>query len=246
MIKVIAFDLDDTLYNATWLANKSRLGGLLKMQEKGLKIIDMENAIELLNQIVKRLGSNSPLHFNTFLIELKERTDIVEDTNYSIPKYVACGVWGYHAIKVRYLKPYREVMGSLEKIKGLGYQLAIFSNGIPVKQYEKLVRMDLANLFDYIFISQEINIEKPSHDFFYYCFKEMGVSAEEVMYIGDRLDTDIKPANELGMISVLIHRGGKYDPNIKKNKIDRITEPNYEIHSLNELTKIIKKHAKKA
>ena len=245
MIKVIAFDLDDTLHNATWLANKSRLGGLLKMQEKGLKFLDMGKAIDLLNQIVKRLGSNSPKHFNIFLEEVKKRNDIIENPDFSIAKYIACGVWGYHAIKVRFLKPYREVMGSIEKIKSLGYKLAIFSNGIAVKQYEKIVRMDLANLFDYIFISDEIKLNKPDFEFFEYCFKKMEVVANEVVYIGDRLDSDIKPANDLGMVSILIHRGGKYDPNIKKNKIERVTEPNYEIHSLNELVKIIKKQLKK-
>ena len=39
------------------------------------------------------------------------------------------------------------------------------------------------------------------------------------------------------MYTVLIHRGGKYDPNIQE--IEKVSKPNYEIHSLTEIFKII-------
>ena len=49
----------------------------------------------------------------------------------------------------------------------------------------------------------------------------------------------ILPSKKIGIHSVLIHRGGKYDPNVKKNQIERIIEPDYEIHSLSELNKVL-------
>ena len=50
MIKGIIFDLDDTLYNSSALALKSRLGGLKKMQELGLKFVNFDKAAPLNTQ----------------------------------------------------------------------------------------------------------------------------------------------------------------------------------------------------
>jgi putative hydrolase of the HAD superfamily len=237
MIRLIAFDLDDTLYNATWLVNKSRLGGIQLMVEKGLKIKDIDKAVTVLNKVVKDYGSNHSKHYDIFLQLIQKRPDIVENSNFNIPKYVATGIIGYHKIKVRYLKAYRDVKSFLERMKELKFKLAIFSDGIAVKQYEKLLRMNIVNFFDYIFISDEIGFTKPDPRFFNHCINELKLLPSEIIYIGDRLDKDILPANNIGINTVLIHRGGKYDPNI--HKIEKVTQPDFEIHSLKELFKII-------
>jgi len=241
MIRVVAFDLDDTLYNATWLVSKSRLGGLKKMQEKGLNFIDFDKAINVLNQVVVEFGSNYSKHFDIFLKKIKDYNDIVGDINFNIPKFVACGVWGYHATKVRYLKPYRDVKKFFEKTESIDMKIVLMSNGLAVKQYEKILRMKIGVYMNYIFISEEIGHNKPDLEFFKIILDKINVKADEVLYIGDRLDHDILPANKIGIHSVLIHRGGKYDPNIKENKIERTIKPEFEIHSLSELINIIKK-----
>ncbi len=241
MIRVVAFDLDDTLYNATWLVSKSRLGGLKKMQEKGLDFMDFDKAIDILNQIVLEFGSNYSKHFDIFLKKIKDHTDIISDNSFNIPKFVACGVWGYHAAKVRYLKPYRDVKKFFEKMENNNMKIVLMSNGLAVKQYEKILRMKIGIYMDYIFISEEIGHNKPDLEFFKIILEKINVEANEVLYIGDRLDHDIFPANQIGIHSVLIHRGGKYDPNIKENRIERTIKPEFEIHSLSELMNIIKK-----
>jgi putative hydrolase of the HAD superfamily len=240
MIRVVAFDLDDTLYNATWLVSKSRLGGLKKMQEKGLNFIDFDKAIDVLNQVVVEFGSNYSKHFDIFLKKIKESNNIVSDISFNIPKFVACGVWGYHAAKVRYLKPYRDVKKFFEKIENYNMKIVLMSNGLAVKQYEKILRMKIGIFMDYIFISEEISFNKPDLEFFKIILEKINVEPNEVLYVGDRLDHDIFPANKIGIHSVLIHRGGKYDPNIKENRIKRTIKPEFEIHSLSELINIIK------
>ena len=42
----------------------------------------------------------------------------------------------------------------------------------------------------------------------------MDVLPSESVYIGDRMDHDIKPAHDAGMKTVLVHRKGKYDPKV--------------------------------
>ncbi|MHA1870885.1 MAG: TIGR02253 family HAD-type hydrolase [Promethearchaeota archaeon] len=237
MIRLIALDLDDTLYNSSALALKSRLGGLKKMQELGLKFVNFDKAAQILKEVVKEFGSNYSKHFDIFLQRIKGRPEIIENSDFSIAKYVAAGIIGYHYIKVRYLKPYKDVQKALEKFKNNGYKIIIISDGIAVKQYEKLIRMKIVNYFDNVFISDEVGIKKPNPELLKYCLAKMNIAPNETIYIGDRLDYDIKPANELGIHSVLIHRGGKYDPNI--HNIPRVANPEFEIHSLTELSNII-------
>jgi putative hydrolase of the HAD superfamily len=235
---IIIFDLDDTLYNATWLTNKSRRGGLLMMQEKGLQL-NIEKAMQVLNQIVEEFGSNSSDHYDIFLQRIKNLPDIVKNQDFSISKYIAAGIMGYHKIKVRYLKPYKDVKESLEKLKELGFKLSIISDGIAVKQYEKLLRLNITDYFDWVFITDEVGIKKPNPELFKYCIEKMNVSPSDTIYVGDNLDKDIEPCNAIGMHTVLIHRGGKYDPNFPKNKIQSTVKPEFEIHSLSEIFKII-------
>ncbi|MGH3047088.1 MAG: HAD family hydrolase, partial [Gaiellaceae bacterium] len=50
-------------------------------------------------------------------------------------------------------------------------------------------------------------IEKPAPGFFARIAAEAGVSAEEIAYVGDRVDNDVRPARAAGMVAVHIRRG---------------------------------------
>jgi HAD superfamily hydrolase (TIGR01509 family) len=50
-------------------------------------------------------------------------------------------------------------------------------------------------------------VEKPTREFFARIVAESGVTAEEVAYVGDRVDNDVAPALAAGMVAVHIRRG---------------------------------------
>lgn len=60
---------------------------------------------------------------------------------------------------------------------------------------------------DVIGTSDGWGVEKPSLDFFARVTEESGFSADSVLYVGDRLDNDIRPAQEVGLATALVHRG---------------------------------------
>lgn len=60
---------------------------------------------------------------------------------------------------------------------------------------------------DVIGTSDGWGVEKPSAAFFRRVVAEAGFPAEEVLYVGDRLDNDIAPAQATGMQTALIRRG---------------------------------------
>lgn len=62
-------------------------------------------------------------------------------------------------------------------------------------------------LADYIASSARWGVEKPSRRFFERIVEETGLAASEIAYVGDRLDNDVLPAREAGMMAIFIERG---------------------------------------
>lgn len=60
---------------------------------------------------------------------------------------------------------------------------------------------------DVIGTSDGWGVEKPSEGFFDRVVTEAGCAADAVLYVGDRLDNDVKPAQAAGMQTALIRRG---------------------------------------
>ena len=60
---------------------------------------------------------------------------------------------------------------------------------------------------DVIGTSHSWGVEKPDPGFFARMVLEAGVPASQVLYVGDRIDNDIRPAQEAGLVTVLVRRG---------------------------------------
>jgi HAD superfamily hydrolase (TIGR01549 family) len=60
---------------------------------------------------------------------------------------------------------------------------------------------------DVIGTSDGWGVEKPSVAFFDRVVVEAGCAPVEVLYVGDRLDNDVRPAQEAGLLTALIRRG---------------------------------------
>ncbi len=242
MIKWVCFDLDDTLFNGTLLVKKAREASVEMMIEFGLPV-ERNYTIKVLNEIVHEFGSNDESHLDNLITRLRNDPDVKLPTSYNIHKYVAAGIMGYHREKVKHFRPFRDVVKTLTKLKTKNIKTALITDGSPKKQYEKLLRLKIEGLFDEIIISDEIAIRKPNPIMFSTFLRNHNLLPHEVIYIGDRLDKDVVPSKQVGIISVLIHRGTKYDPHVlkKKSKI----HPDYHLNNLYDIFSIIETENKK-
>jgi putative hydrolase of the HAD superfamily len=238
-IKLVGFDLDDCLFDSTGLSERARIKGIESMIKLGLKI-DRGKAIKFIQEIVKEYGSNSSKHYNYFIRRYNRLEDVGEPISYSNQfKFISAAVMAYHAEKINSIKLYDDVKPCLKKLQDLSIKTAIITDGRPLKQYEKILRLGIDNLIDLTVISDEIGIRKPNPKLFDYCLKKFGLKGPECIYVGDRIDKDIIPALLNNIHSVYIHRGGKYDSYKTGVKIPQETKPEYEISNLNELFVII-------
>jgi len=227
-IKSIFFDIDHTLYDSSLQVESARRNAIKAMIEAGLDV-DEKTALESLNSIVKKFGSNYQSHFDELLKEFDYPYD---------PHIIAAGIVAYHTTKIAYLVPYPDTVPTLIKLNETGYKLGIITDGIPVKQWEKLIRLGLQHFFHSVFISSDIEKEKPALEMFNLALKEMKLKPKEAMMVGDRIDKDIAGANKVGMITVQILRG-KYSKNIPKSKLE---EPDYVISTMKDLLDILNKY----
>ncbi len=72
---------------------------------------------------------------------------------------------------------------------------------------DALTRDGLAPYIDIWGVSAVVGHEKPSPEFFGWALAAAGVSAEHAVHIGNRLDTDVRPAKALGLGTVWVTRG---------------------------------------
>lgn len=118
-------------------------------------------------------------------------------------------------------------------LKGKYRQYAV-TNGTIVAQKRKLTQSGLINIFDDIFISDEIGYEKPAVEFFNAVQEKIGAfSRNEVMIIGDSLTSDMQGGNNVGILCCWYNPYGK--ENKQRIKID------YEINNITQVLKILDK-----
>lgn len=60
---------------------------------------------------------------------------------------------------------------------------------------------------DFVATSDDWQAEKPTPEFFTALIDACGMPAEHIAYVGDRLDNDVRPALDAGLVGVFIRRG---------------------------------------
>jgi len=99
---------------------------------------------------------------------------------------------------------YPDVRDCLSGLQKLGIRVGVAGN--QTSEAEVVLR-NLNLPVDWIGTSSGWGVEKPAPGFFVRAVQESTVDAGEVLYVGDRLDNDIRPALDLGLQAILVKRG---------------------------------------
>jgi FMN phosphatase YigB (HAD superfamily) len=100
---------------------------------------------------------------------------------------------------------YPDAVPCLTALKAAGYLVGVSGNQ-PPDVSERLVD-SLGLDLDVVASSAAWGVEKPDPGFFTRLAVEAGMAAEEIAYVGDRVDNDVLPAKAAGMTAVFIRRG---------------------------------------
>jgi HAD superfamily hydrolase (TIGR01549 family) len=99
---------------------------------------------------------------------------------------------------------YADVRPSLSALREAGLWVGIAGNQ-TVRAGGLLRGLDLPS--DMIATSDDWGTSKPDVKFFEHVIEAAPAEADEILYVGDRLDNDIRPAAEAGLLTALIRRG---------------------------------------
>ena len=117
--------------------------------------------------------------------------------------------------------------GAIELLDNLierGYELYAATNGITAIQTGRLAQSGLAPYFNQVFISEQLQTQKPDALFYEKIGQKIpGFSKEKVLMIGDSLTADIQGGNNAGIDTIW------YNPHHLENKT--LAQPTYEVDS---------------
>jgi HAD superfamily hydrolase (TIGR01662 family) len=99
---------------------------------------------------------------------------------------------------------YPDVPSCIHALHKRGLRIGIAGNQ-PVVAEQALTSLGLP--VDFVAASERWKVKKPEPEFFQKIIGELQLAPGEIAYVGDRLDNDILPARNAGMIAVFIRRG---------------------------------------
>ncbi|MCG5213868.1 HAD family hydrolase [Streptosporangium sp. KLBMP 9127] len=99
---------------------------------------------------------------------------------------------------------YPDVRRSLTDLREAGYRIIVAGNQ-PPQAAATLAAMDLPA--HAVHTSAEWGVEKPDPAFFDRVVAVSGQDPDEILYVGDRLDNDVLPAQRAGLRAALLRRG---------------------------------------
>jgi YjjG family noncanonical pyrimidine nucleotidase len=229
MIKVILFDIDNTLLSFDEYVKKSMKSGF-EVFKIGTYKDEMFTVFHQINTDLWRLIEKGELNLDQLQ---KKRWNMIFER------------LGISADGVAFEKYFRDHLfesaipenGAMELLKYLHgkYTLCAASNGPYDQQVNRLKIGGMLSYFSELFISEEIGYSKPAEAFFSTCIErlraKMKIQSCEMMIIGDSLTSDMSGGIHFGMKTCF------YNPN--KKEIPCNMKLDYQVSSLEDIKNIL-------
>jgi putative hydrolase of the HAD superfamily len=223
-IKTILFDLDNTLIDFIKMKRESCQATAKAMIKAGFKM-DHKTAYRRLMSTYFRVGIESDRIFTKFL-EKEGQFD---------HKILAAAINAYLKAKNKYLKPYKNVKTTLNKLKKMGITLVIVTDAPKTKAYQRLLAMDIESYFDFVIGFEDTGKTKRDGFPLQMAIDKLqkmipNLQNDEILMVGDSIIRDLHPAQKFGLQTALAKYG-----EIRKER----GTTDYELRDISEIFQII-------
>jgi FMN phosphatase YigB (HAD superfamily) len=99
---------------------------------------------------------------------------------------------------------YPDALGCLARLRAAGLRVGVAGNQQATAEAWLRARLEPEDL---IASSGGLGVEKPSPAFFARLIELAGEPADAIAYVGDRVDNDVVPAADAGLVTVFVRRG---------------------------------------
>lgn len=127
---------------------------------------------------------------------------------------------------------------TVRAVRERGHALALVADGRPGTYDNVLRQHGLHQYFEAFAVSELIGVEKPHARMFLQALNQLGIHPSnygQVVMVGNRLERDVRGANQLGLVSVWIN----WSPRYAKRATDELELPDFEISRPIELLEIL-------
>jgi len=226
VIRVIAFDLDDTLWNVAPVIERAELI-LAKWLEKKVPGYSYEPSD--LKPIRETLLNEDPTLAHR-LTAFRQR--LIETSLLSRLDRKSAANHAEGAMEI-FLTARNEVQffeGALETLRNTAqsFQLGAITNGNA-----DIYRLGLNDCFSFAFSAEQVGAPKPAPDLFHAALAHTGCEPSQMVYVGDDPIKDVDAANEVGLHTIWMKT--------KDRSIEGETNPDETITDIRALPNAIKK-----
>ncbi len=234
MIKLITFDLDDTLWDNGPVIRRAVQEGYNWLFQRCPELKDHHDPASL-DAFKNRLREEDPeLAHRVSKVRVVGMQRALEGIGYGYADArdlaeQAFGVFHHWRHQIDLFPDVENVLRTLAR----NYSLAVITNGNA-----DVNKIGLGEYFQFTVSAEDLNIAKPDARVFQKALDLAGVNAEEVIHVGDNLITDVQGAAEVGINTVWFNSSSE-EPNSESIK------PDFTITTLVELQDVVDKISRK-
>lgn len=206
MIKYILFDVAGTLlYKPTILANIQKV-----LASAGYNIDGRELALKhkLLSEIIHFPDKTDKGFYSYFNAELLFSLGIIPNDKLLTDIFDNCSYVHWEKFEDTI------ILNTIDVPIGI---ISNFNGSLQAK-----LNTFFGDIFTDIFVSEKMGMAKPQLEFYERAIHHINIKPENILYIGDSIKLDIKPAQELGIKTLLIDRNSFFP--LHKNRIQTLEE----------------------
>lgn len=111
----------------------------------------------------------------------------------------------YHLYRKRHLALFPGAVDLLRSLRARGIKLGILTNGVSETHHEKIALLQLTELFDAIFLADEVGMVKPDPLLFAHACRTLDGAPAHAAMVGDRYDRDVRGAIEAGLYTIWLN-----------------------------------------
>ncbi len=215
MIRGLLIDLDGTVtkYNIDYQSMRKDL--VSKLVELNASIPDYEN-----------------MPIFAILISVKERHD--EEAYARIKQHVFPILETYEEEAAKTVEPQEGVLSTVKQLNEMKIELGLVTNNSRAPTMSILTRFGLIEFFKSIVTRDESGELKPDQKGVLMCLKEMDLTADEAIYVGDAI-IDVDVSKKVGMRSIIIPNG----PSMLKRILTE-ADPDFIVNNIGKVPDLLK------
>ncbi len=204
-IKVITFDLDNTLWDvepALLRAERAQQDWLHRHRPGAVESYDHEGLWEFKKSVWRR---HPHLLHHVSQIRIQTLYELQIAAGYSEQK-ARSGAEQAFAV---FLEQRQQVHLYEEALVVLEILASSFTLGALTNGNADVYKTDAGDYFDFAFLAEEVGASKPHPDMFHAALQRAGVAAHNVIHVGDDPEHDIVGARAVGMHTVWMNSRGR-------------------------------------